>query len=93
MLCLQLQPQVHSPGTVKLDIAAEVDEKDEINDEKLVRQDEIGSLRVLCSYHPWDGLCFTLDITWLSEPMYLVAGPRLLCPLIIGESHEAGRMG
>ena len=36
---------------------------------------------------------FTLGITRLSEQMHLVFVPRLLCPLVIGESHEAGCMG
>ena len=53
----------HSPCTVQPDIAAEVDEKAERNDEEDVRKDEIGSLRVLCVYHPWDCLYFTLGIT------------------------------
>ena len=38
-------------------------------------------------------ISFTLDITRLSEPLHLFFGPRLLCPLMIGESHETGCMG
>ena len=79
---------MHCPGTVQLDNATEVDEKDERNDEGAVRKDEVGYLRVLCFYRPWDGLYSTRGITWLGGPLSSVVGPRLLWPLVIGEGHE-----
>ena len=48
---------------------------------------------MLCFYHPWECLYFTLDITYLSASMHLVFSPRLICPLMIGESHDTGCMG
>ena len=51
--------------------------------------------RVCCVFtmRPRDCLYFTLCATWLSGPMHVVIGPRLLCHLEIGVSHEPGCMG
>ena len=44
------------------------------------------SARAPCVY-------LTLDITRLSESLHLVYDPRLLCPLMLGISHETSCMG
>ena len=59
-----------------------------VDDEEDFRQDEISDVRVLCVFTT-TGLSIS---PWITSRYNYSAGRGLLCPLTIGESHEAGCM-
>ena len=80
MLCIPLQPQLHSPSPAETDDTTEDEERDEGYDEENVGEDEIANLRVLCFYHPWDCLFHPRHVTRPYGPLSLFATARAALP-------------
>ena len=67
------------------------EERDEGNDEEDVVEDAIANLSVLATL--WI-VCFALDMCYSAErAVAFIRHPRLLCPLMISDSHETDCMG